>query len=284
MHHHSLPGAWRLSMRTNDGLRYATVVPAEKVPAPCVLVLHGSRGSGEGAARTTGFAEAAAWHRFTAVFPDGLDGHWHDARYDDTLGPDDEGFLRALCLHLIGQELANPSRVYLAGISNGGAMAFTMACRYPSLFQGIGTVIANMPARLDPRRTRPVPFVMVNGTDDPVMPYEGGEVGVHGGRGHVLGVEEAADLIARVHGCARAPVVERLPHFPELGETTVMRLGWIRCRRGASVTVYRVEGGGHAIPGRPSQAPVLLGPTNHDIVAATVIMDAFAGTSDAVSG
>jgi len=42
------------------------------------------------------------------------------------------------------------------------------------------------------------------------------------------------------------------------------------------VTLYRVEGGGHALPGRRSLLPRILGPSNQDIVGAEVIMDAFA--------
>jgi polyhydroxybutyrate depolymerase len=155
-------------------------------------------------------------------------------------------------------------------------MAFTLACLVPDLFAGVGTIIASMPRGLDARALRPVPFVMINGTNDPVIPYAGGEVGLHGGRGDVLGVEETAALLARIDGCEPVPVVEPMPRLDAMGTTSVTRLSWRGCRPGASVTLYRVEGAGHTIPGRPVVAP-RLGAGNQDIAAATVVMDVFAG-------
>ena len=57
--------------------------------------------------------------------------------------------------------------------------------------------------------------------------------------------------------------------------TSVTRVAWDGCSPGTSVTLYRVEGGGHSLPGRPSLAPRLLGLTNFDISGPAVILDAF---------
>ena len=125
-------------MRPHGLLMFAVIAMLASAPAlavdhggprPTVIVLHGALGSGAGTARTAGFAEAAARRNFTAVFPDGLDRQWNDGRMDGHNGPDDIGFIRALVRRLVADGVADPHRVYLAGISNGGMMSFALACK-----------------------------------------------------------------------------------------------------------------------------------------------------------
>jgi len=110
-----------------------------------------------------------------------------------------------------------------------------------------------------------------------MVPFAGGEVGLRGGRGEVWSVDRTAEAFVRADGCFAEPRSEALPHAGRSDRTSVTRVSWSGCRPGTSVTLYRVEGGGHALPGRPSLAPRLLGPSNQDIQGAEVIMEAFAG-------
>ena len=193
-----------VTIDTRDGPRHALVIPIGPAPHPTVIVLHGALGSGAGTARTTGFAEAAARRGFAAVFPDGLDRQWNDGRLGAAGGPDDVGFIRALVRRLVSDRIADPGRIYLAGISNGGMMSFALACKAPELFAGIGTVIANMPEGIEPCAAKPMPVIMINGTGDPMVPYRGGEVGLRGGRGRVWSVEKTAAFFAHRDGCGPA--------------------------------------------------------------------------------
>jgi polyhydroxybutyrate depolymerase len=274
-----------LVLQTADGPRHALVRPAGPGPHPTVIVLHGALGTGAETARGTGFAEAAARHGFTAVFPDGLKRHWHDGRAGGAPGPDDTGFLKALVARLIADRTALPGRIYLAGISNGGMMSFAMACKAGDLFAGIGTIIASMPDDIGACALSPVPLVMINGTADPMVPYAGGEVGLEGGtgqfgltkaRGVVWGAERTADLFARRDGCGGSNTTA-LPHRDPADRTRAARIDWNGCRAGASVTLYRIEGGGHALPGRPPWLPRLLGAANQDLDGAEAILSVFAG-------
>jgi len=259
---------------TADGPRHALVTNAGSGPHPTVIVLHGALGTGAGTARATGFAEAAARRDFAAVFPDGLDRQWNDGRSGKAGGPDDIGFIRSLVQRLVTDGIADPRRVYLAGISNGGMMSFTLACKAPELFAGIGTVIASMPDGIEPCAARPMPVVMINGTADPMVPYRGGEVGLRGGRGRVWSAEQTAGFFARRDGCGSRSVVA-LPHQDATSDTSVAQITWRDCKVTGGVALYRIEGGGHALPGRRALAPRLLGPSNFDIQSAEVILDAF---------
>lgn len=255
---------------TSEGPRHVLVLPAGKGPHPTVIVLHGSHNT----AATTGFVEAAARHGFAAVFPESLASRWHDGRAGGPSGPDDVAFMHKLVALLIADGVTDPHHIYLAGISNGGMMSFALACKESDLYAGIGTVIANMPAGIEPCRPKPMPVVMINGTADPVVPFRGGEVGLKGGHGNVWSVDQTIALFARLDSC-RESKAESLPHHAGLETTHVTRIAWLGCQQGTSVTLYRVEGGGHAQPGRPSFAPNL-GPSNQDFVAAEAIMDVFA--------
>ncbi|MGJ5020640.1 alpha/beta hydrolase family esterase [Bradyrhizobium oligotrophicum] len=263
-----------ITIDTSDGPRHALVMTAGRTPQPTVIVLHGALGSGAGTARTTGFAEAAAAHGFAAVFPDGINRQWNDGRDGRSGGHDDIGFIRALVRQLVADGTADSRRIYLAGISNGGMMSFTLACKAPELFAGIGTVIANMPEGIEPCAARPLPVVMINGTADPMVPYRGGEVGLRGGRGRVWSADRTAEFFARRDGCGARQAVA-LPHRDLASDTSVTQLSWRDCQVIGGVSLYRVEGGGHALPGRRPLAPRLLGPSNFDIDAAEVILRAF---------
>ncbi len=265
-----------LALDTRDGPRHALVFRAGDGPQPTVLVLHGALATAAFTARSSGFAEASARHGFTAAFADGLDRQWNDGRTGGHGGPDDVAFLRALVARLVADRIAQPDRVYLAGISNGGMMSFTMACKASELFAGIGTVIANMPAGIEPCALKPMSLVMVNGTADPMVPFDGGGVGLRGGPGSVWSVEKTATLFAQVDACEPAPASQTIAQRDPSQKTSVTRLDWMGCKAGASVTLYRVEGGGHAVAGRRALAGGLLGPSTDDIVAADVIIDAFA--------
>jgi polyhydroxybutyrate depolymerase len=260
---------------TEDGPRTAIVLPAGDSPRPTVIVLHGALMTSEMTVRVSGFAEAAAQAGFTAVFPQGPMRQWHDERTGGPDGPDDVAFLRTLVARLVKERIALPSHVYIAGISNGGMMSFTMVCKAGELFRGIGTVIANMPAGIGSCNPPPMPLVMVNGTDDPMVPYEGGEVGLRGGRGVVMSVKETADVFVRRNGCG-APVTQQPARESGYEGTGVTGIGWRECSYHKPVILYRIDGGGHQIPGKRAFLPFFLGRSNSDFQAAKAIMAAFA--------
>ncbi len=269
-----------LTLHTADGLRQAFLVQAQKLgPNPTIIILHGATISAQRMMRGSGFAEAAAQHGFTAVFPEGKDQSWNDARSTGRSNADDIGFLKALTQQLVDGKIADPSRLYIAGVSNGGMMALTMICQPQSMFIGVAAVIASLPAGLEescqPRK--PLSVVMMNGTADPLVPFKGGRVGFLGRRGNVLGAEATAELFAKAEGCT-SHAKHPLPKLNTGEKTHVVLLSWANCVPQASVSLYEVEGGGHQIPGGPTFLPFLFGSPNHDIRAANRILDAFSGS------
>ena len=246
-----------MRLLTNQGEREAIVLPSRQGPAPTILVLHGALSTASYAAEQSGFAEVAAEHGFTAVFPQGIRKQWNDGREAQTAGVDDVGFLHRLVTALAGRGITDPRQVYIAGISNGGMMTFRMLCEASELFAGAATVIANMPARIGARCAprKPLPVVMFNGTADPLVPYDGGGVGFLGGRGSVWAAEETAEFMADVNACTAA----RAMPLPGSWRVQTTRIEWTGCRSGSPVALYRFAGGGHQVPGNRQFLPLFLG-------------------------
>lgn len=266
--------AYTLRLATADGLREVVVLPVRRQPAPTVIVLHGIAISASWTSQISGFAEAARDQGFTSAYPEGIKAAWNDGREGVTSGADDVGFLRKLVRELVQRRVSDPARIYIAGISNGGMMALRMLCEASELFAGAGTTIANMPARTGAtcQIAHPVPVVMVNGTADLLVPYNGGWVGPFGIGGNVWGTEKTAAFLARANGCATVARTDS----PKSSSTSITKTAWRDCiAPGKDVTLYRVNGGGHQIYGRRGAIASLMRGWGPDISAAETIMAAF---------
>jgi polyhydroxybutyrate depolymerase len=270
--------AEELLVDTRDGTRSAIVQPAAHGRAPTVVVLHGALVSAEYTANSYGFAQAGKRYGFAAVFPRGIDLLWNDGRAAAwNSGADDVTFLRRLARDLVTSGTADPARLYLVGVSNGGMMALRMLCEAPDSFAGIATIIAGMPDLVGAacRSHRPVSVIMFNGTADPLIPYSGGEVGFSGLQGRVWPIERTAVFLAHRNGCATgSKAVVSGPAAPDA--IRVVRLDWTHCSSERGVTLYRVEGGGHQVYGRTNFLPLLLGSGTRQVSAPETIMAAFA--------
>jgi polyhydroxybutyrate depolymerase len=266
---------------TKDGARTAILVRAGPVAGPTVIVLHGATIGAEWTMRGSGFTEAARARSFAAVFPEGTYRVWNDGREGGRISSiDDVGFLRRLVAWLIAHGVADPARIYLAGMSNGGMMTFRMLCEASELFAGAGTIIANMPAGIGDgcQPKTPLAVVMFNGTADPLIPYQGGGVGFAGGHGKVWSAERTAAFLADVNGCT-GPTDQPLPTGSPEGSTRVVRLDWSSCSSGRPVTLYRIEGGGHQVFGHTDIFPAILGRGTRLISAPEVMLELFAGAA-----
>ena len=188
-------------------------IPAAKAERPALLlVMHGSRGDGEGMRELTrfGFDVLAERHGFVVVYPDGYQRHWNDCRAGADYAAnreniDDVGFLRALVVHMEAEQGVDPARVFAVGLSNGGQMAYRLGLEAPDLVAGIAAMAASLPvpAGSDCRPSgKAVAALVMNGTDDPVNPYQGGTVEIFGNRsrGEVMSSLETAVYWAQLAG------------------------------------------------------------------------------------
>ena len=270
--------AQKQQLRVGGEVRsYYLVPPAGPRPAPAVVVLHGAAGTGLRMQRITRFTLAS--RGWAEIYPEGLGRRWNDGRTTSDGRPlaeaDDVGFLRALIVRLAGEGLIDPRRVYFAGISNGGAMIMRLICETPEIVAGAAIVAMTLPERLDCPDGPPVPVLLIHGTADPLIPYEGGPARVPGGadRGRVRSARATAAFFAVRNRCGPFETIMITDHFPEDG--TRVRLHTYRdCA--APVLHYIVEGGGHTWPGNRNRRRIekILGRTSRDI-SATFEIEAF---------
>ncbi len=124
----------------NTERTYAALVP-DKKPAPLVLVLHGNTQQGIDMQTRSSWPQVAQREQFIAIFPDGLNRAWADLRGASERagrvappGTDDVAFLMTLVAKYVAEGTADPKRIYVTGVSNGGAMTMTLACKQPQTF------------------------------------------------------------------------------------------------------------------------------------------------------
>jgi polyhydroxybutyrate depolymerase len=275
-----------------DQRTFSVCLPGSYAPGrnyPIVVLLHGGGiGSGHLIAMQTGICDYVERDQFIAVLPNAQFGHWNDGRASTASSGDDVAFLRAAVRTVASEFGADPSRAFIAGISNGGMMALRMACEATDTFRAYAAVVANLPEELSARcrPSKPVPALFILSRDDPGMPWAGGQLGagmqLGGGPrpalaagGRVLSGPDTVNVFAQVNGCAEATVT-RLPDRAKDG--TSVRLHTYRCSR-SPVVLYELRGAGHGWPGsrveRPARFTQMFGIVSQDIDATEVIVDFF---------
>ncbi|MDP3233368.1 MAG: PHB depolymerase family esterase [Myxococcales bacterium] len=248
--------------QTLGGRRFHVFAPsrAPTETRPLVFLLHGNGGSADQLIGRDGkpapfrrWLDLAARERLFLLVPDGTepaggDRGWNDCRGDAMTNPttDDVGFLVGLLDELTPQGV-DRARVFVNGISNGGNMALRLAIERGELFRAVAPVVASMPANSEcAAPSRPVSVLFINGTRDPIMPFDGGVVGVGSSRGTVVSTRAAMDLWRQVNGVSEAEVERAVPDTFLQDRCTVTevssRASW------PTVKLLRVDEGGHTEP------------------------------------
>jgi len=244
--------------------------------APLVLVLHGHGGAPRGTARNTGMSAEADREGFLVAYPAGLNRGWNDGRVEVGATADDVAFLAGVIDDVAARYDVDRSRVFAAGISNGGFMSMRLACELSDRIRAVGIVAATLsePLHATCKPKRPVAVVMFNGSDDPLVPYGGGSI--RGNRGRILGAEATASFWAKENGCTAEPERSDLPVADSGDPTRVSLARYTGCKPGAEVRLYTIHGGGHTWPGgRPYAPAFLVGKVSRQLDADEVMWEFF---------
>ncbi len=249
-------------------------------PVPLLMVLHGSAGSGEDMMTVTqrGFERLADKEKFIAVYPDALERRWNEQ--GGTV--DDVGFLLAIVDKMVADGLVDKNRVYVTGISNGGMMAQRLACEQADRVAGIATVAGGLPEPMQVtcKPARPLPVLIVHGTEDPIVPWAGGAVAGFEEFGKVISAHETARFWAAKNQCRGLKRVWSEPDRDLRDGTRVKLEVFASCPAGAAVKLAVIEGGGHTWPGGYQYLPErFIGRTSQDVDANTMIWNFFKGAA-----
>ena len=241
----------------HDGLErnYVMLVPAsyeDGKRVPLVLALHGGGGDGERMCNLKGgVQELAEEVGFIVVCPDGIENHWNDGRELDKWRAhlediDDVGFLLSLIDHISDNYSIDAERIFVTGMSNGGKMSLRLACEAADTFAATATVIASLPADLDCQPSEPISILIMNGMEDPLVPWEGGKVHFYRQQlGEALSTPDTVTFWVSENGCDPTPVSEWLPDIDPEDNTRIKKDVYSECDAQTSVVLLSVEGGGH---------------------------------------
>lgn len=259
-------------------------------PVPLLFVLHGGTQSNKSllVSAPVEFQAIADQEPFIIVRPNGTDPatgqsgangafNWNDCRADTgALGTtaDDVGFIGALIDWAAASYQIDLDRVYSTGPSNGGLMSYRLAFELSDRIAAIGAVIANLPANSECPATpaHPVGVLIMNGTVDAFMPFNGGPVA--GGGGVVQSAHETRDFWRTFLATGPAATHVNVPNINLTDASTVASDAYCNGAQGTAVMLYTVTGGGHTMPSIAHPVPpnfAFLGPQNRDMEGAQEI-------------
>lgn len=242
---------------------YLVYRPAKLAAHPALLlVFHGSGGSGRSLREKTGreFDALADSKGFIVVYPDGYEQSWNNCRKADTQPArlahiDDVGFVRGLIARYRDEAGIDPKKIYAVGFSNGAQLAYRLAIEAADQVHAVAAISAGVPTpeNFDCKApSQPVSVLIMNGTADPLNPYNGGKVGMGAeNNGTVISSRASAEYFAHLAGLRMAPVEIDIQSAQRPGGLSVSRALWQEPGK-PRVALYTVHGGGHAIP-RPGQ-------------------------------
>ena len=275
------PGDYSFSL-VHDGLTrlYRVHVPpgysADK-PMPLVLSLHGGGGNMDYQADDKFYGQVSQADKsgYVVAFPNGYSklgsgklatwnaGNCCGSARDEQV--DDVGFIRELVKRLSAQPGVDGRRVFANGMSNGGLMAYRLACEMPEVFKAIAAV-AGTDNTKSCTPSQPVSVLHIHAKDDERVLFNGG-AGFNKSD-QVTAFVAVPDSVAkwvRLNGCNATP-----RRVLEVAGASCD--AYSACKGGVEVKLCVTDTGGHSWPGGKKPRGGAAGST---AISATEVMAEF---------
>lgn len=263
--------------------------PVDKLlePLPVLFHLHGGGGTGKGTPGLTyrQFNRIADREGIIVVYPDAIAKNWNDGRTEnikpENVGIDDVGFIVAILDELKGIYNVDTDKVFTTGMSNGGFMSSRLLCDRADLFRGGAILTASLSEEYLPKCNpeKAVAVLVMNGTDDPIVPYAGGEIRLFKrgkSRGKIISNDDYLEFWKQQNNCTEQLPVENVPDRNSNDGSTVSISTYTNCDTGGALKFYKIKGGGHTWPGgKQYLGKRWIGVTNRDINACEEIWKFF---------
>jgi polyhydroxybutyrate depolymerase len=218
---------------------------------PLVVMLHGALGTGEQAETTYGWDAKAESGKFIVAYPDGANRSW--AVSEKCCGPsarngtNDVAFITQMVSNLSQEMPIDQDRIYATGISNGGMLAYRLACD-TDIFAAIAPVAATMLGACP--SPNPISVMHIHGALDETVPYGGGP----GRRDNGGGGNNPADT----NGPPIPELVDAWRRTAECEQPTIAIVGVVttstaNCPDGRAVNLVTIADAGHQWPGSVQQ-------------------------------
>jgi len=190
---------------------------------------------------------------------------------------DDLEFFNQMLDKLSSEYAVDTTRIYATGLADGGFMDFRLGCAMSDRIAAIAPVGAEMPKNMSCLPSRPVPVLMINGTDDPIVKYNGGhykgaeyEAGMGSGLA-IISAEDTSKYWAKLNSCSSKAERTKIAAKAKGGMKTEVST-FDGCHENAQIVLYSVNGGGNTWPGGEQYMPEKsVGKTSNDFSANQVI-------------
>jgi polyhydroxybutyrate depolymerase len=229
------------------GGHYRIILPKNgRAPYKTVLYLYGSLGNSQVLTRSRRFVEAFTSRGYALIVPAGLNLNYASGKGSgwflrNTRTPkerDDARFVRDVLQDAETRFAIDRRNVLMAGMSNGGFLAWEIACHEPQMAKAYAPVGAGYLGPMPSRCAAPVRILHTHGLADQIVTIDGsGDRRVSGGA-RVMLLDETLNRMAATDGCTGRSTPEQFLNYT--------RTSWEGCQ-GGSVDLL-VHGGGHTIP------------------------------------
>lgn len=263
-----------------DGLKreFVTYLPeginqADK--SPVIISLHGRLGTAIRQMKFADFKPLADRDKVIIVCPQGVDRSWNDGRGTpaNAKGINDVKFIDQLITYLVNTYRADPRKIYVTGMSNGGFMTSRLACELNTRIAAIAVVAASMDEDMGYQPNKPMPVMYIQGTKDPLVPFAGGAM-KKGAGGDIYGHEEVLKKWAAIDHCNNKPLITYPPVSVNDG-TSVIKEEYSN-GNGFKVIGLTIVDGGHTWPGGTQYLPkFMIGPVTKNLNACDEIWKFF---------
>jgi len=208
---------------------------------PLVFLFHGYTMTPAQIESATHFAATADARGLIVAFPTGIGESFNAG---DCCGQavtdmvDDVAFTRAMITSIGGEYCVDAKRTFSAGFSNGGFFSYYLACELSDQIAAVAAVSGGLHIDASAcKPKRPVPLLHVHGTNDALVPFNGG------GLGNAKPVSASIDAFKTIDGCpSDAGTVVYT-------KDDVSCTNWGPCMAKSDVELCTVTGGGHQWPG-----------------------------------
>ncbi len=239
-----------------------------------VIAMHGTGGDAYQFESDYKFTQITDDRQFIVVYPEGvrssgvLEIRTWNAGYCCNYAADnniaDVEFISKLLDELLENYNIDRERIYATGMSNGGMMAYRLACEMPERIAAIAPVSCTMVTGQGVSPTKPMPVLHIHSERDIKIPSFGG-IGI--GDYYYPPLDSVLNVWAEVNGCISGPEII-------VDDDAFKLTHWTNCKNDTVIEYYLTKDGGHAWPGSRKVRPRADEPS-HVIDANELIMDFF---------